>query len=154
MQLFYFDSSALVKNYITEGGSDWVKAFLNTPQKTRVYVAAITKVEVVSAFSRRAKRLPSESGQVFRSYSQFKNDFAEFFRSVDVDEDLIELAVAIAERHGLRGSDSIQLAGAIFLSQNLSSLNLPKVTVVSADVELNAAAQSEGLEVINPNDRN
>ncbi len=152
MEFYFFDSSALVKNYIIETGSNWVQNILNETAQNAIYVVSITKVEVVSAFSRRSKMYQTLDNPALRSYQKFKADFVSSFRPIGVDNSLIELAVAVTERHALRGYDSIQLAGAISLSQDLSSLNLPPTTFVSADEELNSAAISEGFKVINPND--
>ena len=52
----YFDSSALVKRYITETGTAWVQAWCDDPDQT-VAVAEIGLVEIAAAF---AAKLRSE----------------------------------------------------------------------------------------------
>lgn len=59
--------------------------------------------------------------------------------------------MALAEAHGLRGYDAVQLAAGRELNTLCNAFSLPPVTFVSADFELNAAAASEGLIVENPN---
>ena len=59
----------------------------------------------------------------------------------------------MAERHGLRGYDAVQLAAARELRDQCRLLGLLEPTLVAADRELNAAAQFEGLSVDNPNSR-
>jgi uncharacterized protein len=58
----------------------------------------------------------------------------------------------LAERHGLRGYDAVQLASAITIKDVQAALGLPISVFVSADKRLNAAASAEGLIVENPND--
>ena len=59
--------------------------------------------------------------------------------------------MTLAETYGLRGYDAVQLAAAVEVNASYRSAGLPPITLVSADVELNAAASAEGLTVDNPN---
>ena len=52
----FFDSSALVKAYIAENGTDWVRAILNDPQHS-ISISALAEVEVTSALTRRSMRV-------------------------------------------------------------------------------------------------
>lgn len=49
---YFFDSSALVKAYIAEAGTDWVRTILDHPQH-RMSISALAEVEVTSALTRR-----------------------------------------------------------------------------------------------------
>lgn len=59
--------------------------------------------------------------------------------------------MTLAEKHGLRGYDSVQLAAAVELQIVRNSLSLSGITFVCADDHLNVAAVAEGLLVENPN---
>jgi hypothetical protein len=59
--------------------------------------------------------------------------------------------MGLAEKHGLRGYDSVQLAAALELQAARTLASLPSVTFVSADDKLNTAAVLEGLLVESPN---
>ena len=72
---------------------------------------------------------------------------------MDVTPEVVHRAMSLAERHGLRGYDSIQLAVALELRDLCFASGLLEPTLVAADRELNAAAQVEGLSVDNPNSR-
>ncbi len=52
MTYFFFDSSALIKRYVTEKGTSWVRES-STNHGNRVFAAQITAVEIVSALARR-----------------------------------------------------------------------------------------------------
>ena len=53
MSYFYLDSSALVKRYLIETGSAWVRSIANPSVGHTILVAAITWVEVAAAFAAR-----------------------------------------------------------------------------------------------------
>jgi hypothetical protein len=57
----------------------------------------------------------------------------------------------LAEKHGLRGYDAMQLAASLEVHVRYVAAGLPAVTCVSADTELNAAAIAEGLPIDDPN---
>ena len=58
--------------------------------------------------------------------------------------------MTLAEQHGLRGYDAVQLAAALGLHAVRHMGGLPPMTFVSADSDLNTAAQTEGLIVDDP----
>jgi predicted nucleic acid-binding protein len=51
VDIYFLDSSALIKRYVTETGSAWVTNLIEPTSGNRIYVARITAVEVVSASS-------------------------------------------------------------------------------------------------------
>ncbi len=55
MSAYYFDSSALVKRYIQETGTAWVRSLSRRGTSDPIYLARITAVEVCSAVVRRAR---------------------------------------------------------------------------------------------------
>jgi predicted nucleic acid-binding protein len=151
MDFYFFDSSAVVKNYVQETGTNWVKAIFNSTATKIIYVASITRVEVISAFTRRVKGKTLSAKDANIVSQQFKNDFAGDLRVLEITPDLLDEAVALTETHALRGYDAIQLASAVELSKEIVSLKLGTLIFVSADNELNSAAQAEGLKIENPN---
>ncbi len=70
---------------------------------------------------------------------------------IDVDQDIIVQAIALTRRQKLRGYDAIHLACALFLQETLLNHHLPPPVLLSADQELSAAAQAEGLMTDDPN---
>lgn len=155
MDFCFFDSSAVVKNYIQEIGTNWVKSVFVTIPKTEIYLASITEVEVVAAFSRRRKGKTLNAADANAAIQQFKTDFAKDFNTIEVTPNITSRAVALADRHSLRGYDAIQLACGLEIHSRLTLLgidfNLSSFTFVSADDELNSAAQMESLTIENPN---
>ncbi len=155
MDFCFFDSSAAVKNYIAEIGSNWVKSILINIPKTEIYMTSITEVEVVAAFARRRKGMSLSLIDANTAITQFKSDFSRDFNTIDITAKIISQAVNLSDKHSLRGYDAVQLASALEIYLRLDALgidfSLTPFTFVSADNGLNAAAISEGLSVENPN---
>ena len=57
----------------------------------------------------------------------------------------------LAELHRLRGYDALQLAFAVAYETQLKTRGRGPLTLISADRELNQAAQTEGLLTDDPN---
>lgn len=151
MDYYFFDSSSIVKNYVQEIGTNWVKVIFNSLQTTTIYAVEIAEVEVVAAFARKLKGNRLTQFDANTASKQFKLDFSKDFRVVEIDKILLKSAVHLAEKHFLRGYDAVQLATALQVENELVMLNLLSLIFVSADNELNNAAKSEGLTVENPN---
>ena len=150
MTHYYFDSSALVKNYVVETGTKWVRGICANSNHT-IYTIRISGAEIVAAFTLRVRTnsIPVTDGQ--SAIHQFKADFQSSYQIVEVATPLVDLAMTLIEQHDLRGYDGVQLAGAVSLHQIRQSLALPPLTFVCADKQLNKAAASEGLQIENPN---
>ena len=55
MAVYFLDSSALVKRYIRETGTDWVASLFSPDFGNDCFVAAIAGVEIIAAITRRAR---------------------------------------------------------------------------------------------------
>lgn len=55
MAVYFIDSSALAKCYVSETGTTWVQALTDPASGNSLYVVRITLVELVAAISRRRK---------------------------------------------------------------------------------------------------
>lgn len=55
MAVYFIDSSALVKRYISETGSAWVVGLFDPALNNEVFIAAITGVEIIAAITRRSR---------------------------------------------------------------------------------------------------
>jgi len=80
-----------------------------------------------------------------------QQDFAAQYRIVILTEEIIEEAVSLARKHGLRAYDAVQLAAALDTSRIISQAESVELTLISSDIDLNAAAATEGLQVEDPN---
>ncbi|MEA3340814.1 MAG: type II toxin-antitoxin system VapC family toxin [Chloroflexota bacterium] len=148
--VLYFDTSALVKRYAAETGSNWVTASCHPSTKNTIATARITKAEAAAAFaSKRRSRGLSQMhyGGVLRDLA---HDFVHQYLLVEVDQTLVDLAVDLTKRQKLRGYDAVQLAAALSLDDMLTQAQFPPLIFVAADNDLLDAARSEGLTTDNP----
>ena len=151
MTVYYCDSSALVKCYVQEQGSAWMRTLLDPTAGHHLYLASITSVEVIAAVTRRLRRGDIAAPDGAAAVAQFRQDITQRYRLIDLTAPLVARAMTVAETHGLRGYDAVQLATAVEIHVRGLTLGLPALTLVSADGELNTAAQVEGLNVEDPN---
>ncbi len=151
MATLFFDSSGLVKRYIAETGTSWIQS-LNAPEAghDRV-IAQITGPEMVAAVTRRLRRGDTAPTDADAAISDIEADFAGDYFLLEITLARIREAMALAQTHGLRGYDAVQLATALFLRDQCRVLGQPDPVFITADVELAAAAMAEGLTVDDPN---
>lgn len=151
MNVYFFDSSGIAKRYMSETGTTWVIGVTDPATGNRIYVARITGVEVVSAITRQARSGSLSATDAATAIAQFRWDFANQYRIVEITPTLIARAMSLAETYALRGYDAIQLTAASEVNTQRLALGMPALTFISADATLNAAASTEGLTVDDPN---
>jgi predicted nucleic acid-binding protein len=115
-----------------------------------IYVARIAGVEVVSALTRQSRSGALNPMAAATALAQFRQDFTHQFRTVDITPTLITRAMDLAETHALRGDDAVQCAAAVIVHTYRQTLQMPLLTMVSADDALNTASAAEGLVVDEP----
>lgn len=153
MSHYYLDSSAIVKRYVAEVGTDWVSELCAIDAGHTLYTTRISGAEIIAALFLRTRTGTLAMSDAQAAATQFKADFRNRYQIVEATERLVDLAMTLAEKHGLRGYDSVQLAAALELQTARAFASLAPITFVCADDRLNAAAVAEGLAVENPNTR-
>ena len=151
MAAFFCDSSAIVKRYVAETGSTYGDALADLKTGNIVLLARITRVEVAAAFARRLKGASLTTADAQNALALFQHDLTNNYFTVEITPVLLSEAMRLAMQHALRGYDAVQLAAALEANSERLSNSLPPLTLVSADMDLNNAAQVEGLNVENPN---
>lgn len=144
--MFYLDSSALVKRYVMERGSIWLRAQL----PNGFIVATIAFAEVSSALARRLKGGTLSAHDYTQAKTMFEFDMDYRFALVEVNKALCRRAGQLAEKHALRGYDSLQLACAIHTDHQMRQIGQGPITFLVADNNLLQAGVAEGLLVDNP----
>ena len=142
----YLDTSALIKRFVSERGSEAVHALMSRGDP--VATAKIGYAEVHAGFARkRRERRLSESDYALACL-QFERDWAATIR-VDLRDDILFLVRDLIRRHPLRGFDAVHLASAVFLGRQLGE----EVTFFAADARLLRAAAREGLGAVNAEEK-
>jgi len=147
---YFFDSSALVKRYVSETGTSWISNLMDPTAENEIYLAGIAGVEVVSAIKRRERAGTTSSKEAKEALSRFRAEFGLFF-IIEVNSALIWEAMALAEKHPLRGYDAVQLTAALEVARRRTAQELSPPELISADTALNDAALLEGLRIDDPN---
>ena len=151
MSIVYLDASALVKQYIAESGSAWVRSLLIFTWSPTVFISCLTVVEAACAFARRQREGTLLSESYAHVLTAFDYDITYRYNVLDVTPAVIDTARRLAERHSLRAYDAVQLATALLADRRLVETRQSPLTFICADEHLTTVAQSEGLLTDNPN---
>ncbi len=150
MVTYYLDTSAMLKQYVNEIGSDWQRRTLS---RDAVIVATqLLIVEVASALNRRVREGTVDHHDYARLSGRFRDDCRDVYQLVVLDDAIVNMAYALLERHPLRAYDAVHLATAIAVNRWLVDTGEVALTFLCADNRLLAAASAEGLAIDNPND--
>ena len=142
----FVDSSAIVKRYVQEVGTGWVRALTRRRAGGPIFLARITIVEVTSAVARRRGGRTLSAARASSLLSRFGKHVAGRYTILEIAPDLLAAAATLANRHELRAYDAVQLAAAL----ELNRISRGGIVFVSADRDLNDAAAAEGLPVEDP----
>ncbi|HKZ83802.1 MAG TPA: type II toxin-antitoxin system VapC family toxin [Anaerolineae bacterium] len=138
--ILYLDTSALVKQLVTEVGSSTVDRFVATAQT--VGTSIITRAEVAAALAKVVRVGGLRRDEASTTLASFRSHWSTLVR-LQVTEALIAKADALAWEHNLRGYDAVHLASALFWQESLGE----PVTLATLDVQLWRAGLPVGLSV-------
>jgi len=139
---FFVDSSALVKLYFREAGTERMRKLARDHSKRSFELLDISKVECASAVERLARDGKLDRSQADSILGRLHRDFRQF-QVRPVTMPVVDLAVELLQKHPLKAYDAIQLAGCRETAAN------PPV-FVCADRRLRDAAKAEGLKILDP----
>jgi len=151
--IYYCDSSAVVKIYLDEAGSQFMKNLCHKAPTGDLFINAIAGPEVWSALHRRFRSGDLTQEIFAQARTDFTEDFNETFNRLPIADEIISLAMQLIEKYPLRGYDSVQLATALQLQSILRAFDGEEVCFVGSDKILNHAAKNEGLTVTNPSEQ-
>ncbi|MBK5101475.1 MAG: type II toxin-antitoxin system VapC family toxin [Desulfobacteraceae bacterium] len=137
--IVYLDTSSLVKLYVEEDGSSKVDALVKSSGVTATSIVAYA--EARAAFARRYREKAFTSAEHDRIKVFFDKDWSSYL-ILSITGDMIRLAGDLAEKHALRGFDSIHLASALTLRQELST----SIVFSCFDDNLQKASEIENLD--------
>jgi predicted nucleic acid-binding protein len=138
--IVYLDTSSLVKLYVEEEGSRLVRDLVEPAEL--VATSVVTYVEVRAALARQRR----EGGLTAAGFGQAKNDFEidwPRYVAVEVNEAVCRRAGDLAEKHHLRGFDSLHLASYLSLCGD----GARQIRFSSFDERLNRAARKEAKDL-------
>jgi len=151
MTTYYLDTSALVKGYADETGSKWMRDLLDTPQTHSFYTVRLAGPEMIAALYRKVRIRELSRSIAARLARDFKTDWKRRYRILEIDAEIGNRAMELAEKHSLRGYDAVHLAAASLLHETRREAHLLDIIFLAADDDLLQAAKTEGLSTDNPN---
>jgi predicted nucleic acid-binding protein len=151
VNILFLDSSALVKRYVTEVGSAWVKGGSDPAAGNKCWGASVTRVEVAAALYRRVRTRALSLGQARRVEAIFRSELGTLLQSIPVGVAVLTDAMRLVATYPFRAYDAVQLATALSLRTRNATFGLAEPLFVCADQSLILAAAAEGLRTDDPN---
>lgn len=142
MNLF-FDTSALFKLYHTEAGTKELTAFFSTNLIHAIYLSEITSIEFCSAVWKKCRKNEINQSSAELLIDKFNID-SKKYNFIKQNKSCTNLASELIGKHrkkGLRTLDSLQLASALMLKNDLD-------VFITSDALLSDITLSEDLKVM------
>lgn len=144
MKYFYFDSTAFVKHYHLELGSQAVDDLIDHPTN-RIILGEPSIADLYAVLNRRMEAGEITRDDFFTTIVTFETEVAQGrFHFLEVDAATLKnVRIMILNHKGLSAQQGLHLA----LALEMAPL---KPTVVSTDPALRQACEAEGLKCLNP----
>ncbi len=155
--MLYLDSSALIKRYQNELGTEALNARLRGEAKglRSVFTSVLTYAEIHATFARRAREKLLSAEEAAAVQDEFHADWVLSIGPIELGTGVLAFVPGLVRGFPLRGADAIHLASALWL-RDMARLGMrvdqytgPLVFVCS-DKRLAKAAAKSHLEVFNP----
>jgi predicted nucleic acid-binding protein len=142
-EVYYLDTSALVKRYVEELGSETVDAiYADAYRGVKVLSLSYWNVaEAAVVFDRYARRLGLDARRVLRGMLREATTLSRLHRLlvVGVSPFILRASIELALKHHIYVADALQVA---------SAKNVSSSTVVTGDRVLAGVAEAEGLKAL------
>lgn len=149
MTVYYLETSAWLKRYKSEIGSQVVQDLFDGKQASETFITShFSVLEVNSVAARLLKGGVITQGQYQSMLGTFIQDLASHGIVVTpVQNTLVSEAIELVRRYPLRTADALQFATALNASQQAGD---EPFYVVSADKEIGEACSSHQVALIDP----
>jgi uncharacterized protein len=132
----FFDSSAFVKRYIREEGTELVLSWCD--QATELCLAGIALPEIISALCRLLREKLISQLQYQHLKTMLLVDITDA-AICDLTPKVMQHTIIVLENNNLRGMDAIHVGSALSLDADI---------FISADARQCAAAKKAGLRIV------
>lgn len=107
MTRFFLDTSAVVKRYLPESGTAWVRRLSDPAAGNILMLSELTLVEVAAALAARRRAPDGLSRRAHDSaLALFLRHFEDEYGVTAVSRPILDRAVDLTQRHRLRGYDA------------------------------------------------
>ncbi len=109
--MIYLDTSALVKRFVAEAGSDRVGRLI--AEEASVATAKIAYPEIYSGLTRKRREKDLSRSDYELACRQFEMDWEAYIR-VDLHDEILNISRDLIQRYPLRGFDAVHLASTVY----------------------------------------
>lgn len=139
--IVYFDTSALVKIYVSEDHSDLVREYFSAADIHASH--SIAYVEAHAAFAKAQRMGMLSLAEMKRVTASFVSDWPAFAK-INITKRLLNRAAGLSQSEGLRGYDSLHLAAA----EQLQAQSDEPITLACFDQGLRRAGERLGFPIV------
>ena len=139
----YADSSAIVKRYYEELGTERVRERLTAAERVFTSRLAFAEVYAALAHKRRERAVTEEAYR--RAASAFEADWPAYDQ-IALDAATLGTVARLVRQYPLRGADAVHLAAALWLREHAGD----PLELWASDDRLLDAARHERLIAVNP----
>ncbi len=155
--MLYLDSSALIKRYQNEQGTETLNIRLREEAKgfRSVFTSVLTYGEIHAAFARRAREKLLSAEEAAAVQDEFDADWVLSIAPIELGTGVLVFVRDLVRGFPLRGADAIHLASALWL-RDMARMGMKvdqytgPLVFLSSDKQLVKAAAKNHLEVFNP----
>ena len=146
MNCYFLDSTAFIKLFVQEVGTESIIRLMEATEDNRKLISAGTPLEVYAALKRRERAggIAPEDGEAARNILR-----VEAARMVQqpLNPAVLEAARQVLDRHELRSSEALQMGAAVVAREMFQGM---EIIFVSSDRRLLDVAKIERFEILNP----
>lgn len=140
--IYYFDTSALLKEFSYERGSEAVVDIINSAYP--IYSSIVIYPEVLFALRRKKHRDEIEDTEFREAITKFENRW-QSLNIIGLDY-ILSLLKSWVIKYPLKALDAIHLATALWIKENIAR----DCKIVCSDEKLSGFYREERFDVINP----
>jgi predicted nucleic acid-binding protein len=145
VKCYFLDSTAFVKLFVQEPGTDAVIRLMEATDDNRKLISAGTPLEVYAALKRRER-----DGDIAPADSEAARNILRLEAARMVQQPLnpavLEAARQMLDQHELRSAEALQLGAAIVAREMFQGM---EIVFLSAEPRLLEAAGAEHFEILN-----
>lgn len=147
MALYYLETSALVKLYVYEDGTERLLSLTADDAGHRFAILSLAQVEFRAAIRRRQRAREVSATEADELIGSFRRHTEGRFLVQPFTDSVLDVALALVDSYALKGYDAVQLAGYLVL-RSVSGAEEP--VFVCSDKALLSAARNESGRTFDP----
>jgi uncharacterized protein len=150
--VLYADTSALIKYYLQEAGTDAVQKKIKeeSSRGAGVFISDLGYAEILAAFSRRLREKLLRQDEADALTVRFEGDWESTVNRVELSTAVLAYVPGLLKKHPLRGADVVHLASALWLRDASRLGRAGMFEFTATDKQLRGAAIAESLAVFDP----